>query len=132
MCTFTWCIQSTGTNTDLTRTEAGEILGYPNCVNEVYGLMSGQCLVDGFAQYGIKAVEVWPTFEQAYAIAQAHTGGISPAGMYHWMALRGTDGLGNLWVANSAPGYYGIYDTLTREQYHALGPTKLIYLDSYV
>jgi len=56
------------------------------------------------------------------------TGVINPLGMYHFMAMRGTNP-DSLWVANSAPGYHGIYDTLDRASFNNLGPVQVIYLD---
>lgn len=131
VCTFTWCIGATGTDPELTRYDAGILIGYPNCVNELYGLMSSQCLIDAFAQYGLHAVEEWCNFDRAYYLATHYTGGISPQAMYHWMAIRGVDG-DNLWVANSAPGYMGVGDILTRDAFNRLGPVKVIYLAQYI
>jgi len=42
-----------------------------------------------------------------------------------YMAIRGVQG-SDLWVANSAPGYYGVGDTLSRSQFNALGPVQII------
>ena len=130
ICSFTWVIQATGTDPTLTREQAGLIIGYPNCVNETYGLMSAQCMIDAFSHYGLKSKQEWVTYDQAYAIMREHTGVINPVGMYHFMACRGVDGMdiGDLWVANSAPGYRGVYDTLNRSTFNSLGPTQLIYL----
>ena len=113
------------------RDQVMSVLGYPNCVNPTYGLMSGQCMIDCFAQYGLRAVEKWVGFDEAYSICAEHTGGISPSGMYHWMAIRGvSDGV--LWVANSARGYDGVYDTISRDQFNYYGPVKLIYVAGYL
>jgi hypothetical protein len=135
VCSATWCLQSTGTayqDSDIydARYAVGQAMGYPSCVNEVYGCMSSQCVVDVFAQHGLVAHAVWVTFDQAYAIAGMYTGTINPNGMYHFMALRGRSGA-DLAVANSAPGYRGVYDTLSREQFNALGPVEVIYLEGY-
>jgi hypothetical protein len=50
--------------------------------------------------------------------------------MYHFMAIRGVDysDTGTLWVANSAPGYRGVYEELTRSQFNSLGPVEIIYI----
>lgn len=127
VCTFTWTIQSTGIDPNLTRPAAGELIGYPNCVNASVGLAMTQCLIDAYAHYGLDAIESWVSFDQAYAICREHTGGISPSAMYHWMAIRGVTG-DALWVANSAEGYCGVYDVLSRAQFNALGPVKLLAL----
>jgi hypothetical protein len=131
VCSFTWVINSLNDSSkqvpSITREEAAQVIGYPHCVNETYGCMSSQCLIDAFATFGLDAVEAHVTFDQAYAIMGAHTGTINPQGMYHFMACRGLDG-GNLWVANSAPGYRGVWDSLTRDAFNALGPVSIIYL----
>jgi hypothetical protein len=40
---------------------------------------------------------------------------------YHWVGVRGTAGSGMLALANSAPGWAGIWQTLSREQYDMFG-----------
>ena len=130
ICTITWVLNSTQVSQD-GREQVGNVLGYPGCVNETYGLMSGQCMINCFAQYGLVAWEKYVGFDEAYAIASKYTGGISPNGMYHWMALRGVSG-SNIWVANSAPGYKGVWETLSRDQFNAFGPVKVIYVESYL
>jgi len=103
-------------------------MGYPSCVNETYGCMSAQCIVDLFAAYALSARQAWLNFDQAYAAAAQTTGVINPIGMYHFMGIRGVKG-GALWVANSAPGYAGVGDTLSREQFNALGPVQVVLLE---
>lgn len=92
--------------------------------------MSAQCLIDAFSYYGLRSQQKWVTFDEAYAICRETTGVINPVGMYHFMAIRGIDGIdvGDIWVANSAPGYCGVYDSLSRSQFNALSPVQLIYL----
>jgi hypothetical protein len=127
VCAYTWVINATGIDDSLTRDQALSIIGYPECVNETYGLMSAQCMINAFAFYDLVARQVWVTYDEAYAIMQQTTGVINPLGMYHFMGMRGVDG--QLYVANSAPGYRGIWDNLSRDQFNALGPVQLIYLD---
>ena len=125
---YAWVIQATATDPSLTYDQALNIIGYPNCVNETYGLMSSQCMINAFAYYGLKSTELWCSFDTAYSIMEQTTGVINPTSMYHFMAMRGVDSSG-LWVANSAPGYMGVYDALSRSQFNSLGPVKLIYLE---
>lgn len=132
VCTTTWIVNSTGMSQD-SRSTVGSVIGYPECVNETYGLMSSQCMIDALAKYGLKAKEVWVTFDEAFSIIRGHTGGISPQGMYHWMAIRGVDEYGgSIWVANSAPGYLGVWDVIDRETFNRYGPVKLVYVESYL
>jgi len=132
VCATTWVLQSTGVidpaiDQYTARYQVGNQTGYPGCVNEVYGSMQPQCIIDEFARYGLNSQQLYCTFDQAWAICSATTGVINPIGMYHYMAIRGTDS-DSLWVANSAPGYYGVYDTVSRSQFNNLGPVNLIYL----
>ena len=133
VCSLTWVLQSTGTayvGVDVydARAQAGVELGYPSCVNETYGLMSAACLIEAFAKFGLSARQAWVTFDQAYAIAQQTTGCINPIGMYHFMGIRGVD-QGAIAVANSAQGYMGVWSTLDRATFNALGPVQVIYLE---
>jgi len=127
VCSFAWTLGATGQ--PIGREEAGQIIGYPNCVNETYGLMSADCLINAYASQGYIAKQAWVTFEQAYSICQHYTGVINPIGMYHFMGIRGVEG-GSIWVANSAPGYMGIYDNMDAGSFNALGPCQVIYLES--
>lgn len=132
ICSTTWVMQALGIidpNFDqyAARDEVGAIIGYPNCVNETYGCMSADCLIAAFKYFGLEARQAWVTFDQAYAIANNTTGIINPIGMYHFMAIRGTRN-GDIWVANSAPGYDGVWDNLTRSAFNNLGPVQVIYL----
>jgi hypothetical protein len=127
ICSFAWVINALSQTPSITREEAASVIGYPACVNETYGLMSAQCLIDAFATFGLEARQEWVTFDQAYAVMSAHTGVINPMGMYHFMAIRGVFE-GALWVANSARGYMGVYDQMSRDQFNALGPVSVIYL----
>jgi hypothetical protein len=132
VCSTAWVLQSTGTldpgmDAYDARYKVGMETGYPNCVNESYGSMSPQCVIDEFSRYGLISYQMWCTFDQAYAIMESTTGTINPQGMYHYMAIRGVRN-GNLWVANSAPGYRGVWDDLTRSTFNSLGPVSLIYL----
>ena len=126
ICAYQWVLEATGT-ASIDRVQAANIIGYPDCVNETYGLMNVQCLIDAFLEQGLVATQSWVTWAEAFSICDQHTGCINPVGMYHFMGIRGTTG-NRLWVANSAPGYKGIWDTITRDQFYQLGPVQLIYL----
>jgi hypothetical protein len=108
------------------RTQTIEAIGYPANINPTYGLMDGsgsqlqRVLAD---QGGLYTSQGWLSFDQAYAVYSAGMGGCMSGGAwYHWVGVRGVDGSGNLWVANSAPGYQGVWDTLSRADFNRLGP----------
>jgi len=124
---YTWVVQSTRTDPNLTRDEAANIIGYPECVNELYGLMSIDCLTRAFGVMGLQTSHDFLTFDSAYAICRANTGVINPIGMYHFMAIRGIQA-DTIWVANSALGYRGVYENISRSQFNNLGPVQLMWL----
>ncbi len=134
VCSVTWCLQSTHTidpqqDTYDARYNVGTSMGYPSCINETYGCMSAECVMDTFLSYGFVTVNKWVTFDEAYAICREHTGVINPVGMNHYMAIRGVRN-SNIWVANSAPGYRGVWDDLGRDVFNSLGPVQVVYLES--
>jgi hypothetical protein len=104
-------------------------IGYPHNINSTYGLMdaSGRALRDVLSRYGVQTDQAWLDFDTVYQLALGTTGMMSGAAWYHWVALRGVDGP-RLAIANSAPGYKGVYDTLTREQFNALGGFSVVWL----
>ena len=134
VCSCTWVLQSVGIidptiDQYTARYEVGNRMGYPKCVNEVYGCMSTQCVKDVFEAYGLKSDSAYVTFDQAYAIMSATTGTINPQGMYHFMGIRGVNSDNvTLRVANSAVGYRGVYEEMNRSQFNSLGPVELVYV----
>ena len=104
-------------------------IGYPNNINATYGLMdaSGAALQAVLEEYGRESAQSWLDFDTVYALAQGTTGMMSGAAWYHWVGLRGVQG-SNLWVANSAPGYKGVYDTLSRDDFNRLGDFSVVWL----
>lgn len=111
-------------------------IGQPENINPVYGLMdgSGSQLRRVLANYGLDSNQGWLTFEQAYAIARKYTGMMSGGAWYHWVAIRGTDvyDTPELWIANSAPGYMGIWDSLSKADFQRLGPFSVVWIPSYL
>ena len=129
-CSWLWVLEATGT-ASMTREQAAAMIGYPECINETYGCMSAQCLIDAYSAQGLVARQAWVTFDQAYAIAQDTTGqlnGINWGAGGHFVSIRGTSGYA-LWIANSAEGYAGVYSTLTREHFNNRKFTRLAWLN---
>jgi hypothetical protein len=104
-------------------------IGYTNNINPQYGLMNadGSALRRVLDDYGQSSEQGWLDFDTAYSIASTTPGMCSGAKWYHWVGIRGVQG-NSLWVANSAPGYKGVWDTLTREQFNALGGFSVVWL----
>lgn len=128
ICATDWTLRATGLNPYSTREQVTAEIGYPNCVDEYSGLRDGACVVRVFADYGVDAVQEWVSdFDRAYQLCSETAGLVDSIGMYHFMAIRGvTDN--HLWVANSALGYRGVYETISRDQFLNLGPWKLVWL----
>ena len=105
-------------------------IGYPSNINGTYGLMDGsgaelqRVLME---QAGVRSEQSWLNFDQAYEIYSKTPGMMSGAAMYHWLGVRGVSG-SNLWVANSAPGYKGVWDILSRYDFDRLGGWSCIWL----
>jgi hypothetical protein len=49
---------------------------------------------------------------------------------YHWTAVRQANADGTLALANPAPGYKGVGDTLSRGQWDALGPFSAVWVNA--
>lgn len=128
-CAMDWVLRATGVSPDHTRDQAVLEIGYPQNINETYGLMNanGGALMDVYTAYGMQTAQGWLDFDTVYALAQKTTGQMSGAQWYHWVAIRGIHGSA-LWIANSAPGYKGIYDTLNRDEFERLGGFSVVWL----
>ena len=132
-CSLDWVLRATGQYGDAdiygTREQAVYDIGYIQNINPTYGLMdaSGAELRRVLGNYGLASEWDWLSFDEAYRIAQAGTGLMSGAAWYHWVALRGVQG-SNLWIANSAPGYKGVYDILSPQDFERLGGFSVVWL----
>ena len=130
ICAATWVLQATGLDPNASREAVGAHIGYPNCVNEAYGLMSSDCLVALFADYGIQAHTEWVDWNRALQLCRETTGCLNSTRWYHFVGVRGLYGSNTLWVANSAPGYQGIWDQISYGQFQAwAGSWKFIWLE---
>lgn len=113
------------------REAVGLAIGYPNNINGTVGLVDGsgaqlqRVLKDQTGRDSEQAFGL--DFDAVYAIASSSPGLMSGASWYHWVALRGVQS-GCLWIANSAPGYKGVFDVLTPAQYAQLGGFSVVWL----
>lgn len=114
-----------------TREQTVYEIGYPDQINATYGLTNingpGQALIDVLTTYGQPSEQAWLDFDDVYALAQETTGMMSGSAWFHWVAIRGVQG-SNLWIANSAPGYMGVWDVLSRSDFNRLGPFSVVSL----
>ena len=104
-------------------------IGYPSNINSTYGLMdsSGSALRAVLESYGQETSQSWLDFDTTYELVQGTPGMMSGAAWYHWVGIRGVDA-GCIWVANSAPGYKGIYDHVSRDDFNRLGGFSVVWL----
>lgn len=106
-------------------------IGYPNNINSTYGLMdgSGAQLARVLEDYGQDTMQSYGlSFDDVYLLAQDGTPAMmSGAAWYHWVGVRGVEG-NTLWIANSAPGYKGVWDNLSREDFNRLGGFSVVWL----
>jgi len=128
-CSLAWVLRATGLDPDMDEWQAVTAIGYPQNINSQYGLMdaSGPALRAVYDEYGQATDQAWLDFDTVYGLAQATTAQMSGAAWYHWVALRGVSGQ-DLWIANSAPGYKGVSDILTRADFNRLGGFSVVYL----
>lgn len=129
-CSLAWVERATHVNPNASEWSAVEEIGQPQNINATYGLMDGsgaqlqRVLRDS---YGLNSSQGWLNYDQAYATYGKATGMMSGGAWYHWVAIRGLSG-SDLYIANSAPAYKGVYSTLSREQFNALGPFSCVWL----
>ena len=129
-CALDWVMRAAIIEPNYDRIWAVLEIGYPANINPQYGLMdaSGGALMDVYAAHGQQTRHAYLNFDQVYAAVQRTTGQMSGGAWYHWVALRGVLG-DDLWIANSAPGYKGVWDILSREDFNRLGPFSVVLLD---
>lgn len=126
-CALDWVLRSYGLES--TRTSAVELIGYPENINEEWGLMdaSGSALREAYSDSGLMTGQGWLDFDTVWQLAHHTTGQMSGARWYHWVAIRGVSG-DAIWIANSAPGYMGVFDILSRADFNRLGGFSVVWL----
>jgi hypothetical protein len=90
----------------------------------------GRALAGVLVSLGLMARNQQPvTFDEILARAGQVPVAMGGANYYHWVGVRGREG-DALQLANPAPGWRDIYQTMTREQFGALGPFAAIWTES--
>lgn len=128
-CSLAWVLRATGLEPGADEWSAVAEIGTPQNINSTYGLMdgSGAQLQRVLRDHGQDSDQSWLGFDSVYEIARQTCGMMSGAAWYHWVAIRGVQG-NNLWIANSAPGYKGVWDTLSRDDFARLGGFSVVWL----
>jgi hypothetical protein len=90
---------------------------------------SGAQLARVLKDYGQDSLQGYGlSFDDVYLLAQDGTPAMmSGAAWYHWVGVRGVQG-STLWIANSAPGYKGVWDNLSRDDFNRLGGFSVVWL----
>lgn len=128
-CSLSWVLRATSLDKESTEWSAVYQIGTPENINSTYGLMdsSGSQLRSVLRGYGANSEQAWLTFDSVYALADNYPIIMSGGSWYHWVGVRGK-GDTSLWIANSAPGYRGVWDNLTRSQFNELGPFSVVWI----
>jgi hypothetical protein len=102
-------------------------IGNPENINSTYGLMdgSGTRLVECLREQGAPAFSAWLDWSTTYGLSETWPLLIGGVGLYHWMGVRFANN-GLLRLANSAPGWCGVDDTLAEDQWIKWGPWAVI------
>jgi hypothetical protein len=130
-CSLHWLLHASGIDPLATREGVIQSIGHPDNINAQVGLVDGsgkelrRVLLD---EYGVQTGQSWLDFDTVYQLAQHTTGMMSGARWYHWCAIRGVQG-SSIFIANSAPGYRGVFDILTREDFERLGGFSVVWLE---
>lgn len=126
-CSLAWLNRALSIDHATEEWTAVEYIGTPQNINSTYGLMdgSGTRLVQCLREQGAPAFNGWLDWEYVHKLAQAMPLLLGGQGWYHWVGVCGT-GSEYLVLANSAPGWMGVYDTLDVNQFELLGPFAVV------
>lgn len=127
-CSIDWVARATGLDPGSNREQVVGELGYPTCINADYGLMDTQCAIRLMTDWGPEVRQEWCDFDRAYELCTQTTGLLNSVTWQHFVAIRGIQN-GNLWIANSAPGYRNIWEVITRPQWNSwAGSWQIVWL----
>ena len=104
----------------------------PGLVTPALGLLQG----DGSglaaflaAQTGLPTGHAWIDWDWLQAHAGTMPIGIGSPTLYHWVAVRTVLDADTLALANPAPGYQGLGDTMSRAQFEQWQPWACVYIE---
>lgn len=122
-CSLAWLNRAMGIDRGTDEWSAVELIGKPENINASYGLMdgSGGRLAQLLREDRGAAWTAWVGWSDICGLVVDHAVLLGGASWYHWIGVRdfASEGLS---IANSAPGWKGIYQTLNEQQFLALGP----------
>jgi hypothetical protein len=126
-CSLAWLNRALAIDHATTEPEAVMDIGEPEHINSEWGLMdaSGGRLVECLRAQGAPAFNAWLSWNQIYGVAMDIPLLIGGIQWNHWVGVR-TANNGVLYLANSAPGWQGVYNTMEEQQWNALGPFAVV------
>lgn len=128
-CSIDWVAHATDLEPDSNREYIVGRLGYPSCINENVGLADSACAIRVMERWGVEVRQEWVSWDRATELCRITTGLLNSTRWQHFVAVRGETIDGQLWVANSARGWMGIYDTISWSQWQQwAGSWQMIYL----
>jgi len=129
-----WCLFAYGRTPDNSWMEqsmiaAGVVNPSVGCTDASGAGLAGW-VNDEYGEYGyVASNQTGVSFDQVAeeAATHKHPVAVGGAGWYHWSGVRGYDTLlDRLLLANPAPGYRGVYQTMDRGQFASLGGFNLV------
>ena len=136
-CSTAWCLRTVG----FTHTEADVIAGLgPSRISPTYGLLdaSGAGLVEYLEEIGVHASNnAAASFDDVVAAAGYQPMCVGGRTWAHWVAVRmGGPATGRsadlpLLLMNPAPGYMGVFQVLSRQDFDRLGPFSAVWFESW-
>jgi len=122
-CSLAWGLRALSLWNDCTEADAVDAIGTPDNINSAVGLVdgSGNALATVVRRYGVSATTCWPDWDTLCAMTAKHALLIGGLGWYHWVGVRSAE-LGTLYIANSAPGWMGVFGELYPDDCARLGP----------
>jgi len=126
-CATDWLLRATGLDPYSSREKVVGELGYPDCIDQYSGLKNTQCIVRVLESFGVEARQEWVSWDRALQLAVSTAYVLNSTTYYHFVGGRGVSGE-QLWVANSAESYRGIYSTINRAQFDSMPPWQMVWL----
>jgi hypothetical protein len=122
-CSLAWLNRALAIDHATDEWSAVDYIGSPQHINSEYGLMdgSGARLAECLRAQGAPTLSAWPTYDQVHQFMLYGPALLGGAGWYHWVVARWAEP-DRIMIVNSAPGWWGIEQSLTREAYDATGP----------
>lgn len=131
-CSLAWLNRSVAIDVATDEWSSVAYIGQPEHINSTWGLMdaSGSRLAYCLTEQGAPAFTGWLAFWETYRLAQIMPLLIGGQRWYHWSGVRfGEDSI--LYLANPAPGWMGIDDSMREDQFCNLGPFAIVAVPLY-